>query len=84
MTNFSYFLIFIGVTNIMTNLGAFCHADKIVRPKVWAGNNEFRPELHGLRIICLLKALGCVVPLIEAKLTLNVFKPILKEFSDAE
>ena len=68
----------------LSNLSGFWHADHLISPKVWDGNNTFIVDSHGLKIICMLKAFSAIFGLLEAKLTLNVFRPILQEFTDAE
>lgn len=68
---------------ISNGLG-FYHADKLIKPKFWDGNHSFMVDTQGIKIICILKAAGSIFGLLEAKLTLNVFKPIVQEFTDAE
>jgi len=67
------------VYNMISNLGGSIHADNMM-----PGNNTFKVDTHGVKILCLLKAAGSIFGLLVAHELLNVFKPILQEFTDAE
>jgi Na+/melibiose symporter-like transporter len=91
-TCFKYFAYFMLVGSWMTLIGnviSFFFADKFLPPIEWYDSvndkhHRIKLDSYGLGVMCLLKAASSFFSFKQARWTLNVFKPILKEYADAE
>lgn len=82
-------MLFASWMTLIANTISFFFADKLVPPMNWydAANDKYhriKLDSYGIGVMCLLKAASSFFSFKQARWTLNVFKPILKEYADAE
>jgi hypothetical protein len=82
-------MLFASWMTLIANTISFFFADKLMPPMNWydAANDKYhriKLDSYGIGVMCLLKAASSFFSFKQARWTLNVFKPILKEYADAE
>ena len=88
-TYFAYFLLVCSWMTLIGNIFCFFIADKLVPPISWYDavndkHHRIKLDSYGIGVMCLMKAATSFFSFKQARWTLNVFKPILKEYADAE
>lgn len=89
LTWVAYFMIGAGCVSLVANALFGSVIGQFIPPVNWYDQeNKKYHRLHidtyGLAVMCILKAAGSLFIIKQARATLNVFSPVLKEYTDAE